>query len=290
MNANSLTAMASRLFSRASNTSKSLTTVPFRTATTTARTPANKQGKKTGYEVARELGKATKRLPAPEYPYGPRTTFKRANRGLFGNAELQAGNKVSKGRNKGKTRRVWLPNVTRQKFFSPSLNKNLTIRLQHRVWRTIRKCGGIEEYVMGDSPSRIRELGVYGWNLRWKVMNTPTWKRKFDAQRAALGLPAPPRTFKEWMEEQRSNISGPVLSDEAAGMIEILDDEKKLAEAVKGLKISATAESKASGKTKTPQIATVTEESAEEQQAPEVVLDKAQKAEAEREEFLKKFF
>lgn len=41
--------------------------------------------------------------PCPPYPYGMLHAFKNADKGLFGGAHVQSGNKISKGRNKGKT-------------------------------------------------------------------------------------------------------------------------------------------------------------------------------------------
>jgi len=37
--------------------------------------------------------------------------------------------------------------------------------------RTINKVGGLDQYVLGDKTARIKELGVKGWELRWRVLN-----------------------------------------------------------------------------------------------------------------------
>lgn len=55
--------------------------------------------------------------------------------------------------------------------------------------RTIDKVGGLDEYLLGEKTGRIRELGVGGWALRWRVMQTEGAKQRFNAQRVALGLP-----------------------------------------------------------------------------------------------------
>ena len=46
----------------------------------------------------------TQQLPThvPPYPYGPRQWYKQADTGLYGGAMIRFGNKISKGRNKGK--------------------------------------------------------------------------------------------------------------------------------------------------------------------------------------------
>ena len=122
----------------------------------------------------------------PPYPYGARQTFHQADRGLYGGAQLQFGNKISKGRNKGKTRRRWYPNVRLETIRSEALGKDLTIRITASCMRTIKKCGGLDQYLLGDKPARIKELGLFGWQLRWKVMNSAMMRKEFSQQRSAL--------------------------------------------------------------------------------------------------------
>jgi large subunit ribosomal protein L28 len=155
----------------------------------------------------------TKKLPdilsrkeaslCPPYPYGPRYTFKEADNGLYGGAHPQSGNKISQGKNEGKTRRKWYPNVRVETIRSEALNQTMTIPITASCFRTIKKCGGLDQYLLGDKPARIKELGVYGWNLRWKVINSPSMQQKFQKERSALGLlPPPPRneTFEQAWE------------------------------------------------------------------------------------------
>ena len=54
--------------------------------------------------------------------------------------------------------------------------------------RTMDKCGGLDEYLLGEKPGRIKELGVEGWRLRWLVMRTGKVRRRFEKEREALGL------------------------------------------------------------------------------------------------------
>ena len=68
------------------------------------------------------------------------------------------------------------------------MGKDLTIRITASCMRTIKKCGGLDQYLLGDKPARIKELGLFGWKLRWKVMNSPMMQQKFAEERKKLGL------------------------------------------------------------------------------------------------------
>ncbi|KAL1995789.1 hypothetical protein VTN49DRAFT_655 [Thermomyces lanuginosus] len=164
----------------------SLTTTPARSFSTT---PVVSRNKKLPEHI-------------PPYPYGPRRTYKQADFGLYGGAEIQFGNKVSKGRNHGKTRRAWRPNVRWKKLHSDALNEDLYIKVTKKALRTIEKCGGLDNYLLGDSPSRIKELGMFGWELRYRVMQSPAIQERFKKEREELGLPEPP-TFEEWLEQKK---------------------------------------------------------------------------------------
>jgi large subunit ribosomal protein L28 len=164
----------------------------------------------------------------PPYPYGARQTFKQADRGLYGGTSIQFGNKISKGRNQGKTRRRWYPNVRLETIRSEALGKDLTIRITASCMRTINKCGGLDQYLLGDKPARIKELGLFGWKLRWKVMNSKMMQRKFAGEREKLGLQAA--------------ITGPLLKPEEEfeqvwedgdARAEMLREQKKAWEALK---------------------------------------------------------
>jgi large subunit ribosomal protein L28 len=164
--------------------------------------------------------KASTHPRIPPYPYGARQWFKQADNGLYGGSTIQFGNKISKGRNKGKTRRVWKPNIRIEKLYSEALGKDLEVKVQHRVLRTIRKVGGLDEYLLGDKPARIKELGLFGWDLRWRVMMSGAMKRRFEKQRRELGL-AQPERFKDFLaryshEEQVQAA----MDDQAAGVME----------------------------------------------------------------------
>ncbi len=49
--------------------------------------------------------------------------------------------------------------------------------------------GGLDEYLLGEKAGRLKELGMGGWKLRWRIMQTERVKERFRRQREALGLP-----------------------------------------------------------------------------------------------------
>ena len=125
----------------------------------------------------------------PPYPYGPSINYRRRDSGLYGATTIQYGNLVSE-QNEHKSRRVWRPNVHKKKLWSNFLGRFVQVKVVTRVLRTIDKVGGLDEYLVGsDAPARIKELGVTGWKLRWRVMQTRGYKERAAAERRALGLP-----------------------------------------------------------------------------------------------------
>ena len=56
--------------------------------------------------------------------------------------------------------------------------------------RTIDKVGGLDEYLLGEKTGRVKELGMGGWALRWRVMRTEKVRERFARQRAEMGLVA----------------------------------------------------------------------------------------------------
>ncbi|KYK55888.1 50S ribosomal protein L24 [Drechmeria coniospora] len=130
------------------------------------------------------------RLPSnliPPYPYGERRVYKQSNRGLYGTARIRFGNNVAE-KHGNKSRRFWRPNVHVKAFYSPSLGARVKTRLTLRVLKTIRREGGIDNYLLKSKPARIKELGPGGWNLRWLLMQTRAVQERFNDERVALGL------------------------------------------------------------------------------------------------------
>lgn len=65
----------------------------------------------------------------------------------------------------------------------------MRVKVQARVLRTIDKVGGLDEYLLGDKPGRIKELGPGGWALRWRLMGTERVRERYREDRRRLGLP-----------------------------------------------------------------------------------------------------
>ena len=66
----------------------------------------------------------------------------------------------------------------------------MQVKVVTRVLRTIDKLGGLDEYLVGsDTPARGKELGVTGWALRWRIMQTRGYRERVAAERRRLGLP-----------------------------------------------------------------------------------------------------
>lgn len=123
----------------------------------------------------------------PPYPYGERRVYKQSNKGLYGNARIQFGNNVSEKHNV-KTQRFWRPNVHVKVYYSPSLGAKIKTRLTMRVLKTIKRDGGLENYLLKSKPARIKELGPGGWKLRWLLMQTRAVQERFNEERRALGM------------------------------------------------------------------------------------------------------
>jgi len=129
----------------------------------------------------------------PEYPYGPSRWYKQSNFGLYGGLKISSGNNVSE-KTETKTRRKWRPNVQMKRLYSHALDRYVRVKVATRVLRTIDKSGGLDEYLVGEKPARIKELGMKGWALRCKVMETTWWKQRQIQEREQYGL-SPIRTY-----------------------------------------------------------------------------------------------
>lgn len=113
--------------------------------------------------------------------------YKQSNTGLYGLARIRFGNIVTP-KYEVKTRRKWRVNIHRKRLWSESLKAFVQTRVTTRVMRTIDKVGGLDEYLLGSKPGRVKELGPWGWRLRWRVMQTPAVRARFAEERRALGL------------------------------------------------------------------------------------------------------
>ncbi|KAF2220974.1 hypothetical protein BDZ85DRAFT_266087 [Elsinoe ampelina] len=128
---------------------------------------------------------ATRHADVPPYPYGPVQWYKQANKGLYGTQMIRFGNNVGE-KSERKTRRSWHPNLVTRNLRSTLLGKMVRIKMTTRVLRTIDKVGGIDAYLLGSKPSRIRDLGMEGWKLRCKLLSSRGYKRLAAAEQRAL--------------------------------------------------------------------------------------------------------
>ncbi|PPQ63901.1 hypothetical protein CVT24_010368 [Panaeolus cyanescens] len=105
--------------------------------------------------------------------------FKRSQLGLFQGKTKQYGNNVPFS--KHKTRRTWLPNVQQKRVPSELLGGNVKLKLTTRALRTIKKKGGLDQYLLETSANL---LGHEGMRLRQLAL---------DARRVKEGRKALPK-------------------------------------------------------------------------------------------------
>ncbi|CDR40133.1 CYFA0S04e04280g1_1 [Cyberlindnera fabianii] len=108
------------------------------------------------------------RQTTPDYKYGDSAFFVKSNRGLYGGAFVRSGNTISEMGNK--SRRFWKPNAHKKSIWSETLGKSLSFYVTAKVLKTIDKEGGLDNYVIKDKSARIKELGPFGWKLRYEVL------------------------------------------------------------------------------------------------------------------------
>ena len=166
----------------------------------------------------------TSNLPPP-YPHGPAQHYKQRNTGLYGNAKIQYGNKVSE-RNEVKTRRVWRPNIHRKRLWSDALQKFIQLKVQARVLRTIDKVGGLDEYLLGEKSARIKELGVAGWALRWRIMQTKAVMERLGRRREEVGVPAEGFEERARLEKENALKEARRMATEYVVLKEQVDGER----------------------------------------------------------------
>ena len=165
----------------------------------------------------------------PPYPFGPRQVYKQSNTGLYGSARIRFGNNVSE-KWSVKTRRKWRPNVQSRRLYSAALGVLVRTRLTTRVLRTIDKFGGLDEYLLGTKTQRLRDLGPWGWRLRWRIIQTPAVQARFARERAALGLP--PKAAAEVVAAEMAQVlppGGATPEAVAAETQALLDEEAEFA-------------------------------------------------------------
>ncbi|KAK6504824.1 39S ribosomal protein L24, mitochondrial [Arthrobotrys musiformis] len=124
---------------------------------------------------------------APPYPYPIKTTFKQSWFGLYASKHVQFGNNIP-DKKYTITRRRWYPNIKHKKLWSFGLGEWVTCKLATSVLRTIDKVGGLDNYLLSEKPARLKELGPWGWELRYRLQTSKTVQRKYNEERLKMGL------------------------------------------------------------------------------------------------------
>lgn len=91
---------------------------------------------------------------------------------------------------------------------------------------TIDKVGGLDAYLTGSKPARIRTLGPTGWRLRWRVMNSPRYQKQLAEERKALGLEAGAMPQESMFGEAYGDVSGLVGEMVVETEAEVVEVEK----------------------------------------------------------------
>lgn len=167
-----------------------------------------------------------KPISIPLYPYGESRIYKQSNKGLYGGRFIQFGNKISK-KEEQKNRRSWHPNVQRHKLWSDALGKALSIKVVNKVLKTITKEGGLDNYLIKDKSARIKELGPYGWELRYKVLKALERKETESAKETELA--------KSDTIQEPASVSTLVFNSKNGQTYTIVDDRKRILDALLGL-------------------------------------------------------
>ncbi|KAG6906616.1 hypothetical protein DXG01_012934 [Tephrocybe rancida] len=103
--------------------------------------------------------------------------FKRSQLGLFQGKTKQYGNNVPFS--KHKTRRTWLPNVQRKRLPSEIMGEDVRVKVTTRALRTIKKYGGLDNYV---EKSSAKILGHEGMRIRLKIREHTAAQKSFNTR------------------------------------------------------------------------------------------------------------
>ncbi len=108
-----------------------------------------------------------------------------------------------------------------KRLWSDGLGRFVQVKVQARVLRTVDKCGGLDAYLLGEKPGRVKELGVEGWRLRWMVMRTGKVRRRVRGEREALGLLSATTTTGQERRREGETLGGEVerASGEVVGRV-----------------------------------------------------------------------
>jgi len=78
----------------------------------------------------------------------------------------------------------------------------ISLKVTARVLRTVDKVGGLDNYVLGNTSARIKDLGMKGWQLRWKIMQSPAMQKRWEKERKELGLLDHPEYLEKLQERK----------------------------------------------------------------------------------------
>lgn len=92
--------------------------------------------------------------------------------------------------------------------------------------RTIDKVGGLDEYLLGEKSARIKELGVEGWALRWRIMQTKAAMERLGRRREEVGVPVEGYEEKERMERKSALEEARRVATEYVVLRERVDEGK----------------------------------------------------------------
>jgi len=111
------------------------------------------------------------------------TPFKRSQTGLFHGKTRQSGNNVPFS--KQKTKRTWLPNVQQKRLHSDALGENVRLKVTTRALKTIKKYGGLDNYLLN---VKTDFLGQEGMRLRVLVREQRNLKALKDTKETPRAL------------------------------------------------------------------------------------------------------
>ncbi|KAF4602987.1 39S ribosomal protein L24, mitochondrial [Pleurotus pulmonarius] len=131
--------------------------------------------------------------------------FKRAQLGLFQGKSKQYGNNVPFS--KHKTRRTWLPNVQHKYLFSETLEQEVRLKITTRALKTIKKAGGLDNYVLN---TRADLLAWEGMRVRLLVQ-----QRLAERERELAASPGADSTSKPAADNAEADAQSATVPDPA---------------------------------------------------------------------------
>ena len=125
-----------------------------------------------------------------------------------------------------------------KRLYSEALGKMIRVRIVTRLLRTIDKVGGLDNYLLGEKSRRVRELGMAGWALRWRLMQTEVVRERLRKERKRLGLAGKASWEIESREEalaegwapEMVGMTAEEVRELARGVDEVLDRDEALGE------------------------------------------------------------